>query len=164
VNGVGIIRDPNNPTFVNLNNPVKFNQGSLLDRNNVTTIENNNNSNTSHTGHLVQIENGVNGVQFNKGSLLTKSNTRRHKNLSGTLLKIDAPLSKNAVVQNVLSPNGKPLLELDLKPDAAHTLALRNTNVTPLLSFVPGESNYNVGVRSPKNKNNETDSEYYSDE
>ncbi|CAG8503073.1 18454_t:CDS:10 [Rhizophagus irregularis] len=120
---------------------------------------------------LVQIENGV---QFNKGSLLTKSKTQRsHKNPSGTLLKIDAPLSKSAPVQSILSPNGKTLLEIDLKPDAAHTIALRNTNVKPLLSFVPGENNYNnIGVKSPRslgfnhnnNEESETSSEYDSDD
>ncbi|GBB84612.1 hypothetical protein RclHR1_11190005 [Rhizophagus clarus] len=164
--GVGIVRDPNSSTFVNMNNSVKFNQGSLLDRNNDTTIEYNNNSNNSPTGRLVQIENGV---KFNKGSLLTKSNTQKtYKNPSGKLLKIDAPLSRSAVVQNVLSPNGKTLLEIDLKPDAAHTIALRNTNVKPLLSFVPGESNYNIsrnlGFNNKNNEESETDSEYDSNE
>ncbi|GBC17338.1 uncharacterized protein OCT59_026110 [Rhizophagus irregularis] len=171
IGGVGIIRDQNSLTFVNLNTSVKFSQGSLLDKNNDTTNENNNNSNNSPTGRLVQIENGV---QFNKGSLLTKSKTQRsHKNPSGTLLKIDAPLSKSAPVQSILSPNGKTLLEIDLKPDAAHTIALRNTNVKPLLSFVPGENNYNnIGVKSPRslgfnhnnNEESETSSEYDSDD
>ncbi|RIA80620.1 hypothetical protein C1645_792148, partial [Glomus cerebriforme] len=162
--------DPNSSTFINLNNSVKFNQGSLLDRSNDTTIEHNNNSNNSPTGRLVQIENGV---QFNKGSLLTKKNTQKSpKNPSGTLLKIDTPLSRSATVQNILSPNGKTLLELDIKPDAAHTLALRNTNIKPLISFVPGEKDYNLGVKSPRNlgfnnnndEESETDSEYDSDD
>jgi hypothetical protein len=107
----------------------EFVKGSLLGSNNF---------------HLVQIENGI---QFNKGSLLTKSNEknnntqRSYKNSSGTLLRIDATLSRSASAQNLTTPNGKTLLELDLKPDAAHTLALRNTKIKPLLSFVPGESN-----------------------
>ena len=37
--GVGIIRDPNSSTFVNLDNSVKFNQGSLLSRNNDMSTE-----------------------------------------------------------------------------------------------------------------------------
>jgi hypothetical protein len=166
--GVGIIRDPNSPTFVNLNNSVKFNQGSLLDRSNDTTNEHNNNSSNSPTGRLVQIEEGI---QFNKGSLLTKNNTQKsYKFPSGKLLKIDTPITKNAVVPHILSPNGKTLLEIDLKPDAAHTIALRNTNVKPLLSFVPGESNYNMkspknlGINNNNNEEGETDSEYNSDE
>ena len=62
-------------------------------------------------------------------SIEYNNNTQRlHKHPSGTLLKIDTPLS---TAQNILSPNGKTLLELDLKPDAAHTLALRNTNIKP---------------------------------
>jgi len=92
-----------------LDNSVKFNQGSLLSRNSDMSIEYNN------------------------------YNTQRlHKHPSGTLLKIDTPLSRSVTAQNMLSPGGKTLLELDLKPDAAHTLALRNTNIKPLLSFVPG--------------------------
>ena len=118
--GVGIIRDPNSPTLVNLDNSVKFNQGSLLSRNSDMSIEYNN------------------------------YNTQRlHKHPSGTLLKIDTLLSRSVTAQNMLSPSGKTLLELDLKPDAAHTLALRNTNIKPLLSFVPGER-VEV-VKSPKN-------------
>ncbi|CAI2178586.1 18121_t:CDS:10 [Funneliformis geosporum] len=194
--GIGIIRDPNSTTFVNLDNSVKFNKGSLLGRNNDTISENNNNSNHliqiedgitfnkgtlltkykegTSTGHLIQIEDGV---QFNKGSLLTKvqesnernNNSQRLKPL-GTLLKIDAPLSKSLTTHNLLSPtmltNGKTLLELNLKADATHTLSLRNTNIKPLLNFVPKEYDQVEGVKSPRNfikfNESETDSEYYS--
>ena len=137
--GIGIVRDPNSPTLVNLDNSVKFHQGSLLSRNN-------NDSPTEYSN------NNFSNMQ------------RLHKN--PTLLKIDAaPLSKSTSVQNILLPNGKTLLELDLKPDAAHTLALQNTNIKLLLSFVPGESV--EAVKSPRNllkNNSKTDNEYDSDD
>ena len=168
IGGLGIIRDPSSPTFVNFDSNVKFNKGSLLSRNNDTITENNFNSNSS--GHLVQIEDGV---QFNKGSLLTKVQESSEKNNNSQRLK-PLGLSKSATTQNIspiMLTNGKTLLELDLKPDAAHTLALRSTNFKPLLSFVPRERDNNVGVKSPRNlrgfknddEKSETDGEYDSD-
>ncbi|CAG8608504.1 2827_t:CDS:10 [Funneliformis caledonium] len=169
--GIGIIRDPNSTTFVNLDESVKFNKGSLLGRNNETVSENIINSN-----HLIQIEDGV---QFNKGSLLTKvqesngknNNSQKSKPL-GTLLKIDAPLSRSLTTHNILSPtmlaNGKTLLELDLKADATHTLSLRNTNIKPLLSFIPREHDHVEETKSPRTfikfDESETDSEYDSND
>jgi hypothetical protein len=134
--GVGIVRDPNSSTLVNLDNSVKFHQGSLLSKNK---------------------NNDYISTEYN-------NNTQRlHKHPSRTLLKIDASLSKSTTSQHLLSPNGKTLLELDLKPDAAHTLALQNSNIKPLLSFVPGES---VEVlKSPRILlRNNSESEYDSDD
>ncbi|CAG8627840.1 1932_t:CDS:2, partial [Dentiscutata heterogama] len=181
--GVGIIKDPNGNTFVQLDDTVKFNKGSLLSKNY-------NETNQSPTGNLIQI----NTVRFNEGSLLAKSKEQSpvdfsptHKNyflqadegvrfnggsllakeqsdshdginrkLSGgvPLLTIDTPITSSRSVSPKTTPitAGKTLLEIDAKPDTKHTISLRNANIQPLLSFIPGENqrNNNNGNSSTK--------------
>ncbi|CAG8471645.1 7929_t:CDS:2 [Racocetra fulgida] len=81
--GVGIIKDPNgNGTFVQLDDSVVFNKGSLLSKNVNAT-------NQSPTGQLIQ----TSPIRFNEGSLLAKSRepspVENSPTRSGLLIQID---------------------------------------------------------------------------
>ncbi|CAG8606114.1 24508_t:CDS:10 [Dentiscutata erythropus] len=270
--GIGIIKDPNGNTFVQLDDTVKFNKGSLLSKSynetnqsptgnsiQINTIRFNEGSllakskeqspsetSPTRTGLLVQIDEGVRynkgsllakskeqspsetsptrpgllvqidyGVQFNKGSLLAKSKEQSpvdfsptHKNYflqadegvrfnegsllakeqsdnhdginrklssGGPLLTIDTPITSSRSVSPKTTPitTGRTLLEIDAKPDTKHTISLRNANIQPLLSFIPGENqrnNNNNGNSSTKlrfdesEEDSEEDTDYNSND
>ncbi|KAG9305554.1 hypothetical protein G9A89_003617 [Geosiphon pyriformis] len=95
-------------------------------------------------------------LEFNKGSLLARnlssensshSNPRsrvERKPTNGPLISIDQTPTLHRNAPKITSPStsvspGKTFLQLDLNPDAQHTVNLRNKDFKPLLSFIPGE-------------------------
>ncbi|CAG8540494.1 13243_t:CDS:2 [Ambispora gerdemannii] len=128
----------------------EYNKGSLLARGLLTP----NGKDTFEISHSQTPE-------FNRGSLLARgllspskdsfegsshsSNLRprpERKFSNGPLISIGSPPTRNGpkITSPSTSPSpGKKLLQLDLSPDAKHTLNLRNKDFKPLLSFVPGE-------------------------
>nr|CAG8501459.1 4969_t:CDS:10 [Entrophospora candida] len=137
LNGSGYVKDSmNNITYINIGESIKFNKGSLLDKNReiVESSSTNNTdgasfgngsaNNNNMTDQLIHIDEGI---KFNKGSLLEENQEKK--------------LSKKSM---------KTVGEIDLKLDAQHTLALRNTNIQPLLSFVPSENKEIEMAKSPR--------------
>ncbi|CAG8726267.1 9355_t:CDS:2, partial [Gigaspora rosea] len=131
--------------LVQLDGEVRFNKGSLLSKGHPETSQ----LFQPSAGHLIQIEEGV---RFHKGSLLAKSkehheshsaNDRVNRKITGggPLLTIDTrtPItnSRNGATKLFSPPaaTGRTLLDLDLKPDAQHTVGLRNAKMQPLLNF-----------------------------
>ncbi|CAJ0650680.1 12964_t:CDS:10 [Entrophospora sp. SA101] len=174
LNGSGYVKDSmNNNTYINISESIKFNKGSLLDKNReiVESSSTNNTdgasfgngsaNNNNMTDQLIHIDEGI---KFNKGSLLEENQEKKLSKKSmktvggggGTLLTLDIPSppsssqSQLSTMQSPSNNNGKKLLEIDLKLDAQHTLALRNTNIQPLLSFVPSENKEIETAKSPR--------------
>ncbi|CAG8606149.1 36685_t:CDS:10 [Gigaspora margarita] len=131
--------------LVQFDGEVRFNKGSLLSKGHPETSQ----SFQPLAGHLIQIEDGV---RFHKGSLLAKSkehheshsaNDRVNRKITGggPLLSIDTrtPIanSRNGASKLFSPPatTGRTLLDLDLKPEAQHTIGSRNVKMQPLLSF-----------------------------
>ncbi|CAG8657483.1 10311_t:CDS:2, partial [Acaulospora colombiana] len=112
--GVGIMKDSNSSTLVQMNEGVRFHKGSLLAKS------------TESPDYEVN----------------ERPSRLNRKPSNGTLLSIDLPVtSPRSTSPRFLSPtgNGKPLLDINMKTESQHTLELRNANFQPLLSFVPGE-------------------------
>ncbi|CAG8618988.1 8265_t:CDS:2, partial [Scutellospora calospora] len=117
------VKDLNgNNTF----NSVKFQKGSLLSKSPPETSQ----PSQPLAGHLIQIEEGV---RFHKGSLLAKSkehyeNDRVNRKLGGgPLLTIDTPIANSPKIYSPPATTaGRTLLEIDMRPDAQHTIGQRN--------------------------------------
>ncbi|RIB07712.1 hypothetical protein C2G38_409330 [Gigaspora rosea] len=149
--------------LVQLDGEVRFNKGSLLSKGHPETSQ----LFQPSAGHLIQIEEGV---RFHKGSLLAKSkehheshsaNDRVNRKITGggPLLTIDTrtPItnSRNGATKLFSPPaaTGRTLLDLDLKPDAQHTVGLRNAKMQPLLNFTSNGNNSNSNGNGNGNGN-----------
>jgi len=161
-------RAGNGTTLVHLDNGVHFNKGSLLDKarsdngpsHNGTFLNIHEERTFSKGSLLAQKKRSVESLSSNRsrserqpnGPLLsidpppTHHQSRAQSGFTthsgnGPLLTLDLPSSPYRNPHSVISPTspGSTLLQINLKQDAQHTLALRSKDIKPLVSFVPGE-------------------------
>ncbi|CAG8814792.1 2051_t:CDS:2, partial [Gigaspora margarita] len=153
--------------LIHIDDGIRYNKGSLLAKSREQSpIE----TSPTRPGLLLQIDEGV---RYNKGSLLAKSREQSpietSPTRSGLLVHIDEGVRYNKgsllAKSKELSPietsptRSGLLIHIDEGPDTKHTLTLRNANIQPLLSFVPGENqrNNNSKLRFDESDKDETD-------
>ncbi|CAG8528053.1 9982_t:CDS:2 [Paraglomus brasilianum] len=127
-----------NGTFLNIHEERTFSKGSLLAQKKKSTESlspNRPRSERQPNGPLLSID-----LPSTHNQSRSQTGFTTHSG-NGPLLTLDLPPSPYRTPHNVISPTspGSTLLQLDLKHDAQHTLALRSKDIKPLVSFVPGE-------------------------
>ncbi|KAF0431534.1 serine/arginine-rich splicing factor 6 [Gigaspora margarita] len=148
--------------LIHIDDGISYNKGSLLAKSREQSpIE----TSPTRSGLLVHIDEGV---RYNKGSLLAKSKElspiETSPTRSGLLIHIDEGVRSNKgkttpTTTTTTTTTGRTLLEIDMKPDTKHTLTLRNANIQPLLSFVPGENQRNNNSKLRFDESDKDDSE-----